>query len=68
MIAPPGVAPVDTGIHMARGMRVVLFDQNAEIRANVRAAIEQDHGFVLAGECREWSACEVLLDQFVPEC
>jgi two-component system, LytTR family, response regulator len=67
MTGPQGVASVDTGIHVGRGMRVVLFGQDADIRAKVHAAIDQSGGFVLAGECREWSACEVLLDRFVPE-
>ncbi len=67
MTGPQGVAPVDSAIRMGRGMRVVLFDQNAEIRSRVRSAINQDHGFVFAGECREWAECEILLDRFVPE-
>ena len=67
MMGPQGVAAVNTGARVGRGMRVVVFDQDAEIRAKVRDALDQDRGFVLAGECREWPACEVLLDRFVPE-
>src|SRR5271167_2238271 len=54
-------------INLGRGMRIVLFDQDAEIRAKVRAAIDQEHGFVLAGDSAAWSECEALLDGFVPE-
>jgi|SRR5271167_1565870 len=52
---------------MGRGVRIVLFDQDAEIRAKVRAAIDQDRGFILAGESQAWSECEALLDSLVPE-
>ena len=54
-------------IKMSRGVRIVLFDQDAEVRAKLSAAIDQDHGFVLAGESETWSECEALLDRFVPE-
>ncbi len=64
MMRPHGVV---ASVQMARGMRVVLFDQDAEARAKVRGAIDQHHGFVLAGESEEWSGCEALLDHFVPE-
>lgn|GEM_PF-2707840 len=49
------------------GVRIVLFDQDAEIRAKVCAAIDQEHGFILTGESQAWSECESLLDRFVPE-
>jgi hypothetical protein len=52
---------------MPRGMRVVSLDEDAEVRAKVRAAIEWDYGFVLAGESGEWQGCEILLDRFAPE-
>jgi hypothetical protein len=48
-------------------MRVVLLDEDAEVRAKVRAAIEWDYGFVVAGESWEWLGCEILLDRFDPE-
>ncbi len=67
MMGAQGLTAIEAGICIGRGMRVVLFDQDLEIRATVRATIEQDRGFVLAGECREWPVCEVLLDRFVPE-
>jgi two-component system, LytTR family, response regulator len=52
---------------MPRGMRVILLDEDAEVRAKVRAAIEWDYGFVMAGESGEWPGCEILLDRFAPE-
>jgi len=58
---------ITISVQMPRGMRVVLFDKNADVRAKVRAAIERDGGFVLAGESRDWQDCEVLLERFVPE-
>ncbi len=67
MIGPQGLAAVEAGILTGRGMRVLLLDQDAQTCATVVAAIDQDRGFVLAGNCREWAACEVLLDRFVPE-
>ena len=67
MIGPQGLAAVEANFLMDRGMRVLLFDQDAETCARVVAAIDQDRGFVLAGKCREWPACEALLDRFVPE-
>lgn len=67
MIGPQALTGIEAGILMGRGMRVLLFDQDAETRAKVIAAIDQEPGFVLAGECREWRACEALLDSFVPE-
>jgi hypothetical protein len=48
-------------------MRVLLFDQDAETCRKVVAAIDHDRGYVLAGVCRDWPGCEVLLDRFVPE-
>ena len=67
MIGPQRVTSIDAGIHLSAGMRVVLFNQDEESCARLRDAIEQDYGFVLAGVCQEWPACEVLLDRFVPE-
>ena len=67
MMGSRGVTAIDTGIRMSPGMRVVLLDQDEERCTRFRAAIEQDDGFVLAGVCQEWQACEVLLDRFVPE-
>jgi hypothetical protein len=58
---------VTASMKMPRGMRVVLLDEDTEVRAKVRAAIEWDYGFVLAGESDEWPACELLLDRFAPE-
>ncbi len=52
---------------MARGMRIVLFDQDTAIRAKVRAAIGEHYGFVVAGESDELLECEALLDRVVPE-
>ena len=67
MIGPQGVTSIDAGIRMSTGMRVVLFDQDDESCTRFVLPVEQDYGFVLAGVCREWPACEVLLDRFVPE-
>jgi LytTr DNA-binding domain len=67
MIGPQGVTPIDAGVRTSTGMRVVLFDRDDESCARIRAAVERDYGFVLVGACREWPACEVLLDRFVPE-
>jgi two-component system, LytTR family, response regulator len=53
--------------NMGRGMRIVLFDQDAAIRAKLRATIDEDHSFVLEGESQSWVECETLLDRFVPE-
>lgn len=66
MIGPQGVT-FEAGIHLARGMRVVLLAQDAAVRAKVRAAISEDHGFVLAGESQQWPECEAMLDCYVPE-
>jgi len=66
MMAPQRVT-VEAGIHLACGMRVVLLDQDAAVRARVRAAIDEDHGFVLAGESQQWPECEAMLDYYVPE-
>jgi DNA-binding LytR/AlgR family response regulator len=52
---------------MARGMRTVLFDQDAAIRGKVRAAICEHHGFVVAGESDGLLECAALLDRVVPE-
>ena len=67
MIGPQRVTSIDAGIHLSAGMRVVLFNQDEESCARLRDAIGQEYGFVLAGVCQEWAACEVLLDRFVPE-
>jgi hypothetical protein len=67
MIGRQGSAAVETRILMGRGMRVLLFHEDPEICATLGAAIDQDRGFVLAGQCREWPACERLLDRFLPE-
>jgi two-component system LytT family response regulator len=67
MIGLQRLAGAEAGILAGRGMRVLLLDQDAQSCARVIAAIDQDSGFVLAGNCREWPACEVLLDRFVPE-
>jgi hypothetical protein len=45
----------------------VLFAQDAEVSARVRAAIDENGGFALAGECLDWTACEALLENCVPE-
>ena len=58
---------VTASMKMPRGMCVVLLDEDAEVRAKVRAAIESDYGFVMAGESGEWPGCEILLDRFAPE-
>ncbi len=58
---------VEPRVGMDRGMRVVLFEQDAAIRGKVRAALDEDHGFVFAGESQAWLECEALLDRFVPE-
>jgi two-component system, LytTR family, response regulator len=57
----------DAGSQIAPGMRVVILDQDAAALAKVRAAIDSDSAFVLAGESREWSGCQALLERFVPE-
>lgn len=67
MTGPQGVTAIESGLRIGNGMRVLLFIQDAEISAIVRAAIDQNRGFALAGECREWPACERLLEQCVPE-
>ena len=66
MIGPQRI-PVEAGIQLARGMRVVLLDQNAALRAKVRAVIYEDHGFVVVGEAQQWPECEAMLDCYVPE-
>jgi two-component system LytT family response regulator len=58
---------VTASVQIADGMRVVLLDRDAAVRARMRAAIDSDSAFVLAGESREWSGCQDLLDRFVPE-
>ena len=63
----PQAVTFEAGIHLARGMRVVLLDQDGAVRAKVRAAINEDHGFVLAGESQQWPECEAMLDCYVPE-
>jgi LytTr DNA-binding domain len=67
MIGPQAVTSIDAGIRMSAGMRVVVLDRDEECYARIRAAVEEDCGFVLVGVCREWPACEVLLERFVPE-
>ncbi len=67
MIGPQRLAAVEASMLIGTGMRVLLLDQDADTCARVVAAIDQDRGFVLAGKCREWPACEVLLERFVPE-
>jgi two-component system, LytTR family, response regulator len=66
MTGPQGVT-FEAGIQLARGMRVVLLDQDAAVRTKVRAAIYEDHGFVVAGESQQWPECEAMLDCYVPE-
>jgi two-component system, LytTR family, response regulator len=63
----PQAVTFEAGIHLARGMRVVLLDQDGVVRAKVRAAINEDHGFVLAGEAQQWPECEAMLYDYVPE-
>ena len=48
-------------------MRVVLLDQDVEVRDKMRAAIDSDSAFVLAGESQDWSGCQLLLERFIPE-
>jgi len=67
MMTGPHIVTFEAGIQIARGMRVVLLDQDAAVRARVRTAIDEDHGFVLAGESRQWPECEAMVDCFVPE-
>ena len=66
MTGPQGVT-FEVGIHLARGMRVVLLDRDVAVRGKVRAAINEDHGFVLVGETQQWLECEAMLDCYVPE-
>jgi len=56
-----------TRVPLPRGMRVVLFDENEGTRASVRCTLDEDPGFVLAGEARDWRGCEALLERAVPE-
>ncbi len=67
MMGPQRVTTVEASTQTGKGMRVVLLDQDAEVRARVRAAIAEEHGFVLVGESQQWTECEALLDRFVPE-
>ena len=67
MMTLQGVGSAEASINVARGMRIVLFDQEAAIRAKVRTALDEDHSFVFAGESQSWLECEALLDRFVPE-
>jgi len=57
----------DTSVRIAPGMRVVLLEQDPAVRAKMRAAIDSDVAFVLAGESDEWSGCQTLLERFIPE-
>ena len=67
MMTLQGVGSVQACINLGKGMRIVLFDQDAQVRAKLRATIDEHQGFVLAGESQAWSECEALLDRFVPE-
>ncbi len=57
----------DAPVHTPSGMRVVVFDRDADTLAVLRDAIAGDRTFVLAAESQEWHQCEALLDHFVPE-
>jgi hypothetical protein len=61
------VTASDAVVQIAPGMRVVLLDEDVVVRNKMRAAIDSDSAFVLAGEFREWSGCQALLERFVPE-
>ena len=49
------------------GMRVVILEPEAEIRASLQRAIEGQPGFLLVGESHTWTECESLLSLYVPE-
>lgn len=51
----------------ASGMRAVIFDPDAEIRDQLRAAVDEDASFILVGAADCWHDCQRLLDLFVPE-
>jgi two-component system, LytTR family, response regulator len=50
-----------------RGMRIVSFDPDVDVHVRLRSTVAQEPDFILVGESRDWSECEVLLDRFVPE-
>lgn len=49
------------------GIRVTLCEPDAAVRAQLRAAIENDPVLILVHESQRWSDCETWLDEFVPE-
>jgi len=67
MMGPQRVTPSEASTRTSKGIRVVVLDQDPEVRAQVRAAITDEHGFAWVGESQRWTECEALLDRFVPE-
>jgi hypothetical protein len=61
------VTASEASVRIAPGMRVVLLEQDTMVREKMRAVIDADSAFVLAGESKEWSECQALLERFVPE-
>jgi two-component system LytT family response regulator len=49
------------------GIRVALCEPDLAIRAQMRAAIDNDPLLILAAESQNWDDCEVCLDSVVPE-
>jgi len=66
-MGPQRVPAVEASTPIGNGMRVVVLDRDAEVRAKVRAAIAEQPGFILAGESQGWTECQALLDRFLPE-
>jgi two-component system LytT family response regulator len=49
------------------GIRVALCEPDPAIRAQVRAAIDNDPLLILAAESQNWDECETCVDSVVPE-
>lgn len=49
------------------GIRVTLCEPDAAVRAQLRAAIENDPLLILVHESQRWSDCEPFLDEIAPE-
>lgn len=51
----------------ARGIRVLLCEPDAAIRAQLKLVIASDPTLTLAAESADWSGCEQGLDELIPE-
>ncbi len=60
-------SPARPLIPSTAGIRVVMLESDETVRDTVRAAIQRESTLRLAGEAQDWSYCDYLLQELVPE-